>query len=175
MQKVAPINKVLETPRLYLREFTEDDADFIIELFNSPTWLEFIGERNVRTIEDAKKFINEKYLNSYKHNGFGLYVVVLKEKNKPIGTCGLIRRETLEDVDIGFAFLPEYISKGFGFESASEVMKFGKEVLKLKRIVAITIKANINSIGLLKKIGMKFEKYFFMEGDPEELMLFVAE
>jgi RimJ/RimL family protein N-acetyltransferase len=175
MQKEITGKKILETPRLLLNEFTEDDASFIVELLNSPDWLQYIGDRNVRTTEDARRFINEKYIDSYKKNGFGLYAVVLKENNITIGMCGLIKRDSLEDIDIGFAFLPEYISKGYGFESAVEVLKYGKEKLNLKRIVAITIKSNNKSVNLLKKIGMKFEKSFFMEGDSEELLLFTTQ
>jgi RimJ/RimL family protein N-acetyltransferase len=175
MQKEITGKKILETPRLLLNEFTEDDASFIVELLNSPDWLQYIGDRNVRTTEDARRFINEKYIDSYKKNGFGLYAVVLKENNITIGMCGLIKRDSLEDIDIGFAFLPEYISKGYGFESAVEVLKYGKEILNLKRIVAITIKSNNKSVNLLKKIGMKFEKSFFMEGDSEELLLFTTQ
>jgi RimJ/RimL family protein N-acetyltransferase len=175
MQKEITGKKILETPRLLLNEFTEDDASFIVELLNSPDWLQYIGDRNVRTTEDASRFINEKYIDSYKKNGFGLYAVVLKENNITIGMCGLIKRDSLEDIDIGFAFLPEYISKGYGFESAVEVLKYGKEILNLKRIVAITIKSNNKSVNLLKKIGMKFEKSFFMEGDSEELLLFTTQ
>jgi RimJ/RimL family protein N-acetyltransferase len=166
--------KVLETERLYLREFNNNDADFFLVLVNSPAWLQYIGDRGVKTIAEAEIFINEKYIHSYKINGFGLYVTVLKDGNIPIGICGLIKRETLEDIDIGFAFLPGYISKGYGYESASAVLKFGKDVLNIPRIVAITTKENFNSISLLKKLEMKFEKIISMPGDKEELMLFAT-
>jgi len=172
MPEVFSDMKILETNRLYLREFVEDDDAFIFELLNSPTWLKYIGDRGVNSLDDARKFISEKYISSYKNNGFGLYAVILKDGNMPIGMCGLIKRDTLEDIDIGFAFLPDYISKGYGYESASAVLKFAKEKLKISRIVAITIKINLNSVNLLKKLGMKFEKSFFMDGDTEELMLF---
>ncbi len=172
MQEVLSDVMIINTHRLFLREFTEDDADFIVALLNSPAWLQFIGDRGVKTSEDARRFISEKYIPSYRTNGFGLYAVILKEGNIPVGMCGLIKRETLEDIDIGFAFLPEYISKGYGFEAATAVLKYGLDVLKIKRIVAITIPTNLSSINLLKKLGMKFEKTFFMQGDKDELMLF---
>jgi ribosomal-protein-alanine N-acetyltransferase len=165
---------ILETERLYLREFNSGDAAFILELLNTPQWIQFIGDRGVKTVADAEKFITERYIQSYKINGFGLYATVLKANNTPIGMCGLIKRDTLTDIDIGFAFLPEYISSGYGFESASAVLKYGREVLNISRIVAITIQENVNSIGLLRKLNMKFEGLVTMPGDSEALMLFAS-
>src|SRR6187549_3768173 len=100
--------KVLETDRLSLREFVLDDAAFLLSLLNSPGWLKFIGDRGVHTIEDARKYIAERLVSSYRTFGFGFYVVTPKDEDIPIGMCGLVKRDTLEDVDIGFAFLPEY-------------------------------------------------------------------
>ena len=166
------MNTILETERLLLREFNPDDTEFILQLLNSPGWLEFIGDRNVKTKEDAANYLLNGPIKSYTVNGFGLSMVALKDSGIPIGMCGLIRRATLEHVDIGFAFLPEFSGNGYAFEIASAVITHAKTELKLKQIVAITIPTNVRSIKLLNKIGLHFEKYIKMPGDEEQLMLF---
>ena len=163
---------IFETDRLILREQCEDDATFILELLNSPGWLKYIGERNVKSVEDARKYILNGAMKSYEQNGFGLYLVKLKDGNVPIGICGLIKRPGLEQIDIGFAFLSEHEGKGYGFESASAVMDYARRVLKLGVVVAITVKHNVASIRLLNKIGLSFKEMVRLPGDGEELMLF---
>lgn len=163
--------KILETERLVLREFDLDDAEFIVELLNSPGWLKFIGNKKVKTLDDAKTYL-ETRIKSYAEHGFGLSMVELKFISLPIGMCGLIKRDTLEDVDIGFAMLPEFARTGYGYEMASATLDYGKNVLGLERIVAITLEENKASIALLKKIGLKFEKLITIPNDDEELMLF---
>ena len=163
---------ILETNRLILAEQTEEDAAFILELMNSPGWLKYIGDRGVKTVEDAEKYIANGAMKSYSQNGFGLYLTRLKNENIPVGICGLIKRPGLAQVDIGFAFLPQYAGKGYGFESASAVMKHAKEVLGLTVIVAITTKDNIPSVKLLEKIGFGFKEMVTLPGDNEELILF---
>jgi RimJ/RimL family protein N-acetyltransferase len=152
------IRKILETERLYLREFNLEDSDFVLELMNSPKFIEFIGDRNVRTDADAKAYLKNNLIKSYKENGFGLWIVVLRETNISIGMCGLVNRDTLEDIDIGFAMLPEYLGLGYGFEIASATMNYAKNTLRLDKIVGITNPDNITSIKLLNKIGLRFEK-----------------
>lgn len=164
------MKEILETERLILRQFTLDDAAFILELLNTPTWLQFIGDRNVHSIEDAEKYLLNGSMKSYAENGFGFYAVVAKENGKTIGMCGLIKRDTLPDIDIGFAFLPNLISKGFGFEIASATLDYALNVLKIKRIVAIVNPENEKSIGLIRKIGMQFES--MIQFGEKELMLF---
>jgi len=164
--------KIFETERLILREFNLDDASFIVELLNSPNWKKYIGDKNVNSLDDAAKYIQNSLLKSYKENGFGLSRVELRGEGTPIGMCGLIKRETLDGIDISFAFLPEYARKGYGFESAVAMLEYGKSVLKLKRMAAITVGYNLASIGLLKKLGLKFEKMIMIPNDDEELMLF---
>ncbi len=164
--------KILETERLILREQTQDDAAFILALLNSPGWLKYIGERNVKTMLDAANYILNGAMKSYKENGFGLYLTKLKEGDIPVGVCGLIKRPGLEQVDIGFAFLPEHEGRGYGFESATAVMKYGREVLGLGIVVAITTKDNEASISLLKKIGFGLKETVTLPGDTEELLLF---
>lgn len=164
--------QILETERLILRQFTLDDAAFILEFVNTPTWLQFIGDRNVHSIEDAEKYLLNGSMKSYVENGFGFYAVIDKESEKAIGMCGLIKRDTLPDIDIGFAFLPNLISKGFGYEIASATLDYAFNVLKIKRIVAIVNPENEKSIGLIKKIGMQFEEMIKFGDEAKELMLF---
>src|SRR5689334_7517012 len=130
--------KVLETERLILREITSEDALFILELLNTPSFKKYIGDRGVRSVDDASAFIETRYRKSYRDHGYGLYAVELKPDNTPVGMCGFVRRDTLPGPDIGFAFLPEYEGKGYGFESASAVLNFGQEILGFGRILAIT-------------------------------------
>ncbi len=166
------MEKILETKRLVLRQFTLDDSAFILELLNTPTWLQFIGDRNVHSIEDAENYLLNGSLKSYVENGFGFYAVVAKETGNPIGMCGLIKRDTLPDIDIGFAFFPNLISKGYGFEIASAMLDYALNTLKIKRIIAIVNPDNEKSIGLIKKIGMQFEEMIKFGDDGKELMLF---
>lgn len=162
---------ISETERLIISEFTFDDAAFIQELVNTPTWIENIGERNVKSEKDAKRYIENGPVKSYNEHGFGLYKVSMKENNLPIGMCGLIKRDTLQDVDIGFAFLPAYEGKGYAFEAAAATMNFARS-LKLPKVVAITLPTNIKSVNLLKKLNMKFENRIHFQGEEKELMLY---
>jgi len=165
---------VLETERLLLRYLSSEDAEFILELLNEPSFIRNIGDRGVRTIEDANSYIVNGSVASYAKNGFGLYLVKLKETNESIGMCGLIRRDTLEDVDIGYAFLPKFWSKGYAVESAQAVKEYAKNVIGLDRIVAITDPENEGSIRVLEKIGLKFEKMVKLSEDDIDLKLFGA-
>lgn len=161
---------VLETERLNLRWFDIKDAPFILELVNDPAWIQFIGDKGVKNLEDAKNYIVNGPIDMYNKIGFGLYLVERKEDLIPLGMCGLIKRDSLEDIDIGFAFLEKFRSKGYGYESASAVMKYGVQKLGMKRIVAITSTDNVDSGNLLEKVGLRFEKIISDSG--EELKLF---
>ncbi|MDN3019083.1 GNAT family N-acetyltransferase [Paenibacillus sp. BSR1-1] len=165
--------KVMETDRLILRWLTPDDDAFILELLNEPSWIRFIGDKGVRTLEDARNYILTGPMDMYTRQGFGLYLTELKDGGIPIGICGLIKRDSLENVDIGFAFLSRFQSKGYGYEAASATLEYGIEKLGFNRIVAITSKDNDHSSNLLEKIGMKFEKLVILPPDTEELKLFV--
>ena len=159
---------VLETDRLILRKLAMDDAEFILELLNEPSFLHFIGDKGVRTLADAREYILRGPIASYERHGFGLYLTVLKEGAVPIGMCGLLKRESLADVDIGFAFLPRFWAKGYALESALAVKAYGLDILGLKRIVAITNPDNEASIRLLEKLGLKYEHMIRLsEGAPE--------
>jgi RimJ/RimL family protein N-acetyltransferase len=148
---------VLETKRLVIRKLTDADAEFIVDLLNQPSFLRFIGDKGVRNTDDAVRYIQTGPVASYDRFGFGQYLVELKETSVPIGMCGLLKRDTLPDVDVGFAFLPQYWTQGYAFEATDAVMTYGREVLVLRRIVAITSLDNNASIRLLEKIGLKFE------------------
>ena len=163
---------VLETDRLVLRKLSVDDAEFILELVNEPSWLRFIGDKGVRTIDDARNYILQGPVASYERFGFGLYLTELKNGGIPIGICGLVKREALEHADIGFAFLPKFWGKGFAYESASAVLGFAKTDLGLNRILAITAPDNHSSIKLLEKVGMSFEELVKFSETGEELKLF---
>ena len=164
--------KVLETDRLILRRLSTEDADFILELVNEPSWLRFIGDKGVRSITDARDYILKGPVESYERFGFGLYLAELKENGIPIGLCGLIKRESLKDVDIGFAFLPKFWGKGYAYESASAVMAYGKNAFGLNRIVAVTTPDNHFSIKVLEKLGFKFEQMVRLSVDAPEIKLF---
>ena len=163
---------VLKTERLSLRQLTIDDAPFIFVLVNEPSFIQNIGDRNVQTIEDAQAYILNGPVKSYKKNGFGLYLVVLKETNESIGMCGLIKRDGLEDVDIGYALLPKFWSKGYAVEAAQAVKEYAKDVVGLKRLVAIVDPANEASIRVLEKIGLQYEKMIRLSADDIDLKLF---
>lgn len=163
---------VLQTERLNLRRLDTDDAEFILELLNDPSFIRYIGDKGVRTLDDARQYILKGPVESYERLGFGLYRVQLKDSGARIGICGLLKRETLEDVDIGFAFLPQYRSKGYAVESASAVMAYARDVLGLHRIVAVTSRDNASSAKVLDKVGLKFERMVRLPQDHEDIRLF---
>ncbi len=142
---------------------------------NDPSFIRYIGDRKIRTIEGAKGYITNGPVASYAQNGFGLYLVELKESGESMGMCGLIRRNTLKDVDIGYAFLPKFWSRGYALEAAREMKRYAQEELGLKRLVAVVDPENPASIHLLEKLGMKFEKMVRLTPDDIELKLFVVD
>ncbi len=166
---------VLETERLILRQLTNDDAPFILELLNEPSFIQNIADRKVRTIEDAQAYILNGPVSSYEKHGFGSYLAILKETNESIGMCGLIKRDGLEDVDIGYALLPRFWSKGYAVEAAQAVKEYARDVIGLSRLVAIVDPANEASIRVLEKIGLRYEKMIRLSADDIELKLFEAE
>lgn len=169
------MKNIICTERLTLREFRAGDENFIVRLVNTPGWIEFIGDRNIKTAEDASNYLMSGPLTSYVRFGFGLYMVQLNETGEPLGMCGLIKRDQFDDVDIGFAFLPEASGKGYAFEAASATLKYAKEELGLNRVIAITNAHNERSIRLLRKIGLGYEKNVWMPDEKEELLLFSNE
>ena len=166
---------VLETDRLVLREFSTADANFILEILNEPSFIRNIGDRGVRDAEGANSYILNGPVASYAKNGFGLYLVELKETGESLGMCGLIKRPTLEDVDIGYAFLPKYWSKGYAVEAARAVKEQAKNMFGLNRLVAIVDPTNEGSMRVLEKIGLTYEKMVQLSEDDIELELFGAD
>ena len=163
---------VLETERLALRRLTVEDAEFILQLLNEPSFLRFIGDKGVRTLEEAQEYILTGPMASYEKHGFGLFLASLRESGVPVGICGLLKRDTLRDVDVGYAFLPQFWSRGFAVESASAVIAYGKSAFALTRVVAITDPTNQGSINVLEKLGLKFEQMIRLTPDSEEIQLF---
>ena len=167
--------KILETERLLLRQFSTGDAEFILELLNEPSFIQNIGDRGIHTLADASSYILSGPVASYAKNGFGLYLVLSKETDESIGMCGLIKRDGLDDVDIGYALLPRFWSRGYAVESALAVKAYAKDVIGLKRIVAITDPTNEGSIRVLEKLGLSFEKMIKLSEDDIELKLFAVD
>ena len=166
---------VLDTERLNLRRLTGDDAAFILKLLNDPAFIKNIGDRGVRTEADARRYISDGAVASYEQHGFGLYLVELKQSGAPVGICGLVKRDSLADVDIGFAFLPRYRARGYASESAAAVRDYALEVLGLKRLVAIVNPANEGSIRVLEKIGLKYERTLRLSDDAPEIRLYALD
>ena len=165
------MTQIAETERLVIREIDESDAAFMNALLNSPGFLKYIGDRGIRSDDDARRFISERYRKSYADNGYGLYAVLLKDNLVPVGMCGFVRRDTLPGPDLGFAFLPEHEGKGYGQESSIAVLRYGREELGFERVLAITTLDNRASIRLLEKLGFTLEKK--MDGpDGERLNVF---
>jgi RimJ/RimL family protein N-acetyltransferase len=166
--------EIAETERLRLRWFNADDSTFILELLNEPSWIQFIGDKEIKTIQDAQRYIENGSVAMYQRTGFGLYAVELKEVGKLIGMCGLIKRETLTDIDLGFAFLPEFWRNGYAFEAATAVMSYGRKTLGLSRVVAILSQDNVRSSKLLEKLGFRFETTLRYQPTNEELHLYAV-
>lgn len=164
--------KILETKRLFLQQATSSDAKFILELLNDPAFIQNIGDRGLQTLEDARNYISNSLIASYKDYGFGMYLVILRDTREVAGLCGLVKRSGLDDVDIGHAFLPRYWSKGYATEAALAVKEYAKDTIGLKRLVAITDPLNQGSIRVLEKIGLKFEKMIRLSKDDIKLKLY---
>ena len=166
---------VLETERLRIRWLSLEDAGFILELLNDAAWLQFIGDFKVRTLEDARAYLVRSPLAMYARLGSGLYLTELKQERVPIGICGLIKRDFLDDVDIGFGFLANFRGQGYAYEAATAVLQYGKETFGLKRIAAITAPDNQASGRLLEKLGLHFERVICSPSDGEEVKLFIGD
>ncbi|QHT65560.1 GNAT family N-acetyltransferase [Rhodocytophaga rosea] len=163
---------IAETQRLKARELTIHDTDFILELLNSPGWIKFIGDRQVKTKAQALQYLEKGPFSSYKQHGFGLWLVERKEDFNAIGLCGLIKRDYLEHPDIGFAFLPAYYGKGYAYEIASEIIKYATEQFSIPQLWAIALPENTRSIRLLEKLGFRFIKTVYPPSSQEQLQLF---
>lgn len=165
---------VAETERLTLRHFAVTDAEFFCRLLNEPSWLQNIGDRGVRSIEDAQQYIQNKTMEMYRTLGFGMYLVESKPDASPIGICGLVKRDSLDAVDLGFALLPEYCGKGYAFEAARAVMDYARVSHGLSRVLAVVVPTNQRSTMLLEKLGFVLQGPIRLAPDSEELRLYAT-
>lgn len=168
------MSAVTQTPRLVLRRIDGDDALFIHALVNDPEWIRFIGDRAVKSLADAQRYIEKSLVAMYERHGFGLYLVHARALDAPIGMCGLIKRDALEDVDLGFALLPQFRGQGYAYEAASAVMAYGRDKLGLRRIVAILSTDNHRSSRLLRRLGFQPERQVTLPPSDEVLDLYAA-
>jgi RimJ/RimL family protein N-acetyltransferase len=169
--RCAPI---AATTRLTLREIDTADAPFILTLVNDPAWLRFIGDKNVRTQSDARRYIEAGPAAMYAQRGFGLWLAERREDGVPIGMCGLIKRDALPDIDLGFAFLPAFRGNGYAFEAAQAAIDFAWRRLGLARVVAITAPDNDDSVRLLERLGFRFERMLRLADDAQAVRLYAA-
>jgi [ribosomal protein S5]-alanine N-acetyltransferase len=164
--------RILETPRLILRHFIPDDAAFIYELLNQPAWKQYIGDRGVDSLEAARNYIETVPRASYRRHGFGLYAIELKTNGALVGMCGLIKRDSLADVDIGYALLSGFEGQGLAYEAAAATLAYSRDTLGLGRVVAITIPDNQRSARLLERLGMRYEGLIDLTDTGEQLRLY---
>jgi RimJ/RimL family protein N-acetyltransferase len=163
---------LLETPRLVIRPAEASDAAFLLELMNEPGYHENIGDRGLRTVEDAENYLTAKYTASYAKLGYGLYIVEAKAEAVALGICGFVKREVLEDADIGFAFLERFCGRGYGYESAAALLEYGRQTLGFGRVFGVTSAHNRASIRLLEKLGLSCERTVELPGYTEPSLLF---
>lgn len=165
----------LETDRLILKPVSLDDADFVLAVHNTPKFIQFIGDRNLRTLEDAENYIKNRFFPHYEKHGFGNCLIVEKSSGKKVGAVGVFVRDGLDVPDIGFSFLPEFEGKGYGFEASLKLMKTVFQDFGLNKISAITTNENIASQKLIEKLGLKFIKMTKLPDDEVELRYYEIE
>lgn len=178
LKKQTPLQNAdnfYETERLIIRPMSLEDAAFILDLYNRPKFIQFIGDRNIKTIADAENYIKNRFLPQFEKLGYGNYLIQTKEGNHKIGGVGIFEREGLEIVDIGFSLLDEYEGKGYAYEAALKVKSIGMDDFGLKKISAITSKENFSSQKLIEKLGLKFQKYVTLPEEDEELNYYETE
>jgi [ribosomal protein S5]-alanine N-acetyltransferase len=176
LKNLQDADKIYETERLILRPMSLDDGEFILDLYNRPKFIQFIGDRHLKTVEDAENYIKNRFLPQMERLGYGNYLMITKDDNhKKIGAVGIFEREGLDVVDIGFSLLDEFEGKGYAYEAAIKVKSIGMDDFGLKKISAITTKENFSSQKLIEKLGLKFQKYVTIPDDTEELMYYETE
>lgn len=165
---------IVKTNRLLLREASTDDSEFILKLINEPAWHEFISKHSIDTIEKASEYIEQKMKAMYQTLGFGLWVVEKTDDATPIGICGLLKRDSLQYIDLGFAFLADYWGQGFALEASIGCLKYASNEIKSQKILAITDPSNTRSVKLLEKAGFIYESNFSHPGSDEILSLYAT-
>ena len=170
MSPVAP--PVLETERLTFRRLSPDDAQTMLALLNEPSFLQFIGDRNVRTLDDARIYIVAGPMASYERFGFGLYLTSLRSTGEPIGICGLLKRDVLPEMDVGFAFFPSYWGQGYATEAAAAAIAHARDAFAAPRIAAVVSPHNHASRHVLEKLGLQFERLVVLSDGAPEIELF---
>jgi RimJ/RimL family protein N-acetyltransferase len=167
--------RVLETARLEIRRLLPGDAVFMLELLNDPSFIRNIGDRGVRDLEGARSYILRGAVAIHEQHGYGMDLVELKSTAEPVGICGLVRRDYLDDPDIGFAFLPRFTGLGYAVESATAVIEHARNVLRLARVLAIVSPDNERSIRVLEKIGLRYQRMITPPGDSRAIRLFTSD
>jgi RimJ/RimL family protein N-acetyltransferase len=162
----------LRTERLQLRWLTLDDAELMLAVWNDPAFVRFVGDRGIRTVDEARMTMEEGTMKLYSDHGYGPFRMALADSDEPIGICGLFRREGLDDPDIGFATLPEFCGRGFAFEAACAVIDHARDELGLLRLIAIVSPENEASVGLIRKLGLRFERMYRMAGDDDDIAIY---
>jgi ribosomal-protein-alanine N-acetyltransferase len=165
----------LETPRLALRRLTLDDAPFVLALYNEPSFRRNIGDRGVHDLESARRYLREGPMAMYERYGFGLWHVSRKADGMGIGTCGLLRRDTLPDADLGYAYFPAWWGQGYAFEAAEATLLHGARKFGLRRVLAVVSEGNAASIRVLEKAGMRFERMHAMDPAEPPVRLYACE
>lgn len=162
--------KTFETERLFIRPSIEEDSVFMLELMNTPKWKKFIGDRNLKTPEDAADYIRKRMLPQLERLGFSNYTVIRKKDGKKIGICGLYDREGLDGIDIGYGLLPEFEGKGYAYEASLKLLDAAFTEFQIKFLSAITAKANTSSQKLLEKLGLKLIGTIILPNETEEIL-----
>jgi len=170
-QRIFRHPMVIDTPRLTLRCLDLDDAPFYLRLLNDPSFIENIADKGVRTLDDAREHLRNGPIASYARHGHGLWMVELKDTGTPIGICGLIKRDVLDDVDVGYALLPEFCGQGYAAEAAAAALAYGRETLGLQRVVAVVNAENARSLHLLGKLGFRYERMVRLSPADREIQL----
>lgn len=168
-------NNFYETERLIIRPMSLEDGEFLLDLYNRPKFIQFIGDRHIKTVSDAENYIKNKFLPQFEKLGFGNYMVITKDENKKIGGVGIFERDGLDVVDIGFSLLEEFEGKGYAYEAAIKVKSIGMDEFGLKKLSAITAKDNFSSQKLIEKLGLKFKNHVTLPGENEELRYYETE
>ena len=166
---------LIETERLQMRRLTLDDAELMLSVWNDPAFVQYVGDRGIRTVEQAVKALEEGAMKLYEEHGFGPYRVALKTDDTAVGICGVFARAGMDEPDIGFSVLPQFVKRGYAYESALAVVDHARDDLKLPRLTAIVSPENAASVGLIEKLGLRFESMVRLPGEDEDISLYAID